>query len=136
MLLCVGCNTKPASLERTQCVTVHLALSGLTARLNSVHPAAGYPTGWFCDRVHPLTMKPTAKPNLKEYIASKEKKQRYVNRLFETIAGRYDFFTVFMSYGMDRGWKRKMIRMLKLTGGETTLDIACGTGDIAFMTAA
>jgi len=28
---------------------------------------------------------------------------------------------------MDRGWKRELIRMLKLAGGETTLDIACGS---------
>jgi len=81
-------------------------------------------------------MKPIEKLDLKEHIASKEKKQRYVNRLFETIAARYDFFTAFMSYGMDRGWKREMIRMLKLEGSEATLDIACGTGDITFMTAA
>jgi demethylmenaquinone methyltransferase/2-methoxy-6-polyprenyl-1,4-benzoquinol methylase len=76
------------------------------------------------------------KLNLKEHVASKEKKQRYVNRLFETIAARYDLFTVLMSYGMDRGWKREMIRLLDLKGGEMTLDIACGTGDIALMTAA
>jgi demethylmenaquinone methyltransferase / 2-methoxy-6-polyprenyl-1,4-benzoquinol methylase len=81
-------------------------------------------------------MSQSEKLNLKEHVASKEKKQRYVNQLFETIAGRYDFFTAFMSYGMDRGWKRELIRMLKLAGGETTLDIACGTGDIALMTAA
>ncbi|MFL6278218.1 MAG: ubiquinone/menaquinone biosynthesis methyltransferase [Blastocatellia bacterium] len=81
-------------------------------------------------------MKPIEKLDLKEHIASKEKKQHYVNRLFETIAARYDFFTAFMSYGMDRGWKREMIRMLKLEGSEATLDIACGTGDITFMTAA
>jgi demethylmenaquinone methyltransferase / 2-methoxy-6-polyprenyl-1,4-benzoquinol methylase len=80
-------------------------------------------------------MSQSDKLNLKEHVASKDKKQRYVNRLFETIAGRYDFFTAFMSYGMDRGWKREMIRMLNLAGGEATLDIACGTGDIAFMTA-
>ncbi|MFL6214529.1 MAG: ubiquinone/menaquinone biosynthesis methyltransferase [Blastocatellia bacterium] len=81
-------------------------------------------------------MRQPEKLNLKEHVASKEKKQSYANRLFETIAARYDFFTAFMSYGMDRGWKREMIRMLDLNGDETTLDIACGTGDIAFMTAA
>jgi demethylmenaquinone methyltransferase/2-methoxy-6-polyprenyl-1,4-benzoquinol methylase len=81
-------------------------------------------------------MRRPEKLNLKEHVASKEKKQRYVNHLFETIAARYDFFTVLMSYGMDRGWKREMVRMLDLKGSETTLDIACGTGDIAFMTAA
>jgi demethylmenaquinone methyltransferase/2-methoxy-6-polyprenyl-1,4-benzoquinol methylase len=72
------------------------------------------------------------KLDLREHITSKEKKQRYVNRLFETIASRYDFFTAFMSYGMDRGWKRKLVEMLKLKGDEAALDIACGTGDITF----
>ena len=79
-------------------------------------------------------MNHSEKLDLKEHVASRDKKQRYVNRLFETIAGRYDFFTAFMSYGMDRGWKRELIRSLDLQGGETTLDIACGTGDITFMT--
>jgi demethylmenaquinone methyltransferase/2-methoxy-6-polyprenyl-1,4-benzoquinol methylase len=73
--------------------------------------------------------------NLKEHISSKERKQTYVNRLFETIAPRYDFITVFLSYGMDRGWKRKLIDMLDLRGGESSLDLACGTGDIAFLVA-
>jgi ubiquinone/menaquinone biosynthesis methyltransferase len=77
-------------------------------------------------------MRGTEKLDLKEHITSKDKKQRYVNRLFETIASRYDFFTAFMSYGMDKGWKRALVRMPTLKGNETTLDIACGTGDITF----
>lgn len=72
------------------------------------------------------------KPDLKEHISSKEKKQSYVTQMFETIAPRYDFITVFLSYGMDRGWKRKMIGMLDLAGDERALDLACGTGDITF----
>jgi ubiquinone/menaquinone biosynthesis methyltransferase len=80
-------------------------------------------------------MRESKKPDLKEHVSSKEKKQPYVNRLFETIASRYDFFTVFMSYGMDRGWKRKLVEMLGLRGDEMALDIACGTGDIAFLIA-
>ena len=72
------------------------------------------------------------KLDLKEHIASKEKKQRYVNRLFETIAPRYDSFTKFMSFGMDQGWKRKLVEMARLTADEVALDLACGTGDITF----
>jgi ubiquinone/menaquinone biosynthesis methyltransferase len=75
-------------------------------------------------------MTASQKPDLKEHLAAKEKKQPYVNRLFTTIASRYDFFTAFMSYGMDRGWKRTLIKMLAPRGDETALDIACGTGDI------
>jgi ubiquinone/menaquinone biosynthesis methyltransferase len=77
-------------------------------------------------------MRGPEKLNLEEHVRSKEKKQRYVNRLFDTIAPRYDFFTALMSYGMDRGWKLTLVQMLKIKGDETTLDIACGTGDITF----
>ncbi|MBX3280278.1 MAG: ubiquinone/menaquinone biosynthesis methyltransferase [Acidobacteria bacterium] len=72
------------------------------------------------------------KLNLKEHVASKEKKQGYVTQMFETIAPRYDFITVLLSYGMDRGWKRQLIGMLALRGDERVLDLACGTGDITF----
>jgi ubiquinone/menaquinone biosynthesis methyltransferase len=77
-------------------------------------------------------MDKSEKLDLKEHITSEEKKQRYVNRLFETIAARYDFFTAFMSYGMDRGWKRTLVNMFDFKGDESALDIACGTGDITF----
>ncbi|MGH9841816.1 MAG: ubiquinone/menaquinone biosynthesis methyltransferase [Blastocatellia bacterium] len=72
------------------------------------------------------------KLNLKEHITSKQKKQKYVTRMFTTIAPRYDLITVLLSYGMDRGWKRKLIEMLHLKGDEKALDLACGTGDITF----
>ena len=72
------------------------------------------------------------KPDLKENISSRNKKQGYVNQMFATIAPRYDFITVFLSYGMDRGWKRRLIEQLHLGGQEKVLDLACGTGDITF----
>jgi demethylmenaquinone methyltransferase / 2-methoxy-6-polyprenyl-1,4-benzoquinol methylase len=74
----------------------------------------------------------TQKLDLREHISSKDKKQRYVTRLFQTIAPRYDFITVFLSYGLDRRWKRDLVDMLALTGKECVLDLACGTGDITF----
>lgn len=70
--------------------------------------------------------------DLKEHISCKTTKQRYVNRLFETIAPRYDFFTVFFSCGMDQRWKRMLIETINLKGDERALDLACGTGDITF----
>ena len=75
---------------------------------------------------------PTKKLNLIEHISSKEKKQGYVNQMFEIISPKYDFITRFLSYGMDGGWKRKLIQMLELKGHERVLDLACGTGDITF----
>jgi demethylmenaquinone methyltransferase/2-methoxy-6-polyprenyl-1,4-benzoquinol methylase len=58
--------------------------------------------------------------------------QRYVRRLFATIADRYDFITVFLSYGQDRRWKRRLIALARITPDDTVLDVACGTGDLLF----
>jgi len=41
-----------------------------------------------------------------------------------------------LSYGMDRRWKRRLAGMAEVRAGTRALDLACGTGDIAFETAA
>ncbi len=52
--------------------------------------------------------------------------------LFATIAERYDFITVVLSYGQDRRWKRRLVAMAQPVAGRRALDLATGTGDIAF----
>ena len=73
--------------------------------------------------------------SLRTTIATPEGKRRYVRRLFATIADRYDSITGFLSYGQDRRWKRRLIRMAALHAGDRVLDLACGTGDLAFAAA-
>lgn len=68
---------------------------------------------------------------LRSALATPQGKSRYVRRLFGTIADRYDFITVVLSCGMDRGWKRRLTRMAGEVSGARHLDLACGTGDIA-----
>jgi demethylmenaquinone methyltransferase/2-methoxy-6-polyprenyl-1,4-benzoquinol methylase len=63
-------------------------------------------------------------------------KRRYVRRLFATIADRYDLITVLLSYGGDARWKRRLVSMSAAGAGVDALDLACGTGDIAFAVAA
>src|SRR5512134_2961308 len=63
---------------------------------------------------------------------SPDTKSRYVRRLFSTIADRYDLITVLLSYGQDRRWKRRLVDLANLRAGAAALDLACGTGDIAF----
>ena len=69
---------------------------------------------------------------LADDIATPEGKRRYVRRLFATIADRYDFITVALSYGQDGRWKRRLVGLAGALRGARALDLATGTGDIAF----
>ena len=59
-----------------------------------------------------------------------------MRRLFATIADRYDFVTVFLSYGLDRRWKRRAIDVAGIASTDRILDLACGTGDLLSAAAA
>ncbi len=69
---------------------------------------------------------------LTEAFETPERKRTYVRKLFATIADRYDFITVVLSFGRDRAWKRRLVREAHLQAGERVFDLASGTGDIAF----
>jgi ubiquinone/menaquinone biosynthesis methyltransferase len=76
-------------------------------------------------------------PPLREALQTPENKRRYVATLFSTIADRYDFITVLLSYGQDRRWKERLVSMASsgappAATGMRALDLACGTGDIAY----
>ncbi|MCH8327216.1 MAG: ubiquinone/menaquinone biosynthesis methyltransferase [Candidatus Marinimicrobia bacterium] len=51
--------------------------------------------------------------------------------MFDDIASRYDLLNRFLSLGMDILWRRAMVQSLQLSAGDTLLDLACGTGDVA-----
>ena len=74
--------------------------------------------------------------SLRDRIATPEGKRRFVRAIFATIADRYDFITVVLSYGQDRRWKRRLIDLAAPRPGARALDLATGTGDIAFALAA
>jgi demethylmenaquinone methyltransferase / 2-methoxy-6-polyprenyl-1,4-benzoquinol methylase len=69
---------------------------------------------------------------LRETIATPDGKARYVRTLFAKIADRYDLITRLLSYGQDRRWKRRLVAMAAPTAATRALDLATGTGDIAF----
>jgi demethylmenaquinone methyltransferase/2-methoxy-6-polyprenyl-1,4-benzoquinol methylase len=50
--------------------------------------------------------------------------------MFDAIADRYDFLNRTLSGGFDRGWRRRALAALDLTGHERLLDICTGTADI------
>ena len=65
-------------------------------------------------------------------LSSADSKGPYVRRLFDTIAGRYDLITRLLSFGRDRRWKMTLIDLARVRPGIRALDLAAGTGDIAF----
>ena len=56
----------------------------------------------------------------------------YVQAMFARIAGRYDLMNRVMTFGQDLRWRRHVIRQAQLPPGGRLLDIATGTGDIAY----
>ena len=65
-----------------------------------------------------------------------EEKTRRVGAVFTSVAERYDLMNDAMSAGMHRLWKDRFVRAVKPRPGEAILDMAGGTGDIAFRLAA
>jgi len=61
-----------------------------------------------------------------------EDKPKLVEDLFERVATRYDLMNDLMSGGIHRLWKAAMIDHLAPRPGMTMVDVAGGTGDIAF----
>jgi demethylmenaquinone methyltransferase/2-methoxy-6-polyprenyl-1,4-benzoquinol methylase len=78
----------------------------------------------------------TERPDLRTSLDTPAGKRRYVRRLFATIADRYDLITGVLSYGADASWKRRLVSISGAAPGARALDLACGTGDIAFALAA
>jgi demethylmenaquinone methyltransferase/2-methoxy-6-polyprenyl-1,4-benzoquinol methylase len=66
-----------------------------------------------------------------EDVAPVEKTKR-VGRVFSSVAPSYDLMNDAMSAGMHRLWKDRFVRRVKPREGEMILDMAGGTGDIAF----
>ncbi|MET0180219.1 MAG: class I SAM-dependent methyltransferase [Novosphingobium sp.] len=66
-----------------------------------------------------------------EEVTPQEKTAR-VGAVFSSVAGKYDIMNDAMSAGMHRLWKDRFVRRVKPRPGEAILDMAGGTGDIAF----
>jgi len=63
---------------------------------------------------------------------SPEEKTRLVGRVFSSVADSYDVMNDLMSVGIHRAWKRYFVAGCGLRPGHRVLDLAGGTGDIAW----
>jgi len=72
------------------------------------------------------------KVNFGDELVSPEEKTRRVGEVFSSVARRYDMMNDLMSGGMHRLWKDRFVNRVKPRPGEDILDMAGGTGDVAF----
>lgn len=68
----------------------------------------------------------------KDHLQTPDSKKLYNLHHFTESAPRYDIATRMLSFGRDRAWKDELIKILPEASAPFCLDLACGTGDIAF----
>jgi demethylmenaquinone methyltransferase/2-methoxy-6-polyprenyl-1,4-benzoquinol methylase len=65
-----------------------------------------------------------------------EAKKAAVESMFDSIAWRYDFLNHFLSFGIDRLWRKRAVRIISNHfNNPEILDVATGTGDLAIAAA-
>lgn len=65
------------------------------------------------------------------YKNKESSKKAQVAKMFDNIAGSYDFLNHFLSLGIDILWRKRAVREIGKISPKTILDIATGTGDLA-----
>src|SRR5215213_7135394 len=61
-----------------------------------------------------------------------QERANYVQEMFGRIAGRYNIMNRIMTFGQDMSWRRFVVKQAQLPAKGALLDLATGTGDIAF----
>lgn len=62
---------------------------------------------------------------------SGESKKQQVATMFNNVAGTYDFLNHFFSLGIDKLWRKKLVKLIGATQPKFILDVATGTADLA-----
>ena len=67
-----------------------------------------------------------------KFIHQGSEKKKYVKQMFNDISGTYDLINIISSFGIDRYWRYRLVNSIKLNSNQKLLDVATGTGDVAF----
>jgi demethylmenaquinone methyltransferase/2-methoxy-6-polyprenyl-1,4-benzoquinol methylase len=62
-------------------------------------------------------------------------KKVQITAMFNAIASKYDFLNHLLSFGIDKRWRRRLIKELSKRNASSILDVATGTGDLAILAA-
>lgn len=75
--------------------------------------------------------KMASKKVVKPYADSQSTKKEQVASMFDNIAYKYDFLNHFLSLGIDKLWRKKLVKEVGKYRPSRILDVATGTGDLA-----
>ena len=67
-----------------------------------------------------------------KFVHQGSDKKQYVKQMFNDISTNYDLINFISSFGVDRYWRNRLINSIRLTPNQKLLDVATGTGDVAF----
>ena len=62
-------------------------------------------------------------------------KKSQIEKMFDNIAGKYDLLNHVLTMGIDKGWRKNLIKMMSEQNPKLVLDVATGTGDLAILAA-
>ena len=67
-----------------------------------------------------------------EFIHTGKDKKKFVKKMFDDISSNYDMLNRILSFGIDKSWRKKLIKSMDIISGQYILDVATGTGDVVF----
>lgn len=66
-------------------------------------------------------------------LSNTPQRDTFIKEIFAAVASNIDFLSTFFSFGLDQGWRKRLVARLKLRGGEKVLDVCTGTGKLALL---
>lgn len=69
------------------------------------------------------------------YTGSQASKREQISEMFDNISPKYDLLNHVLSMGIDRGWRKKVIKLVVKGNPSEVLDVATGTADLAIAAA-
>ena len=60
-------------------------------------------------------------------------KKEQVTQMFDKVSSNYDTLNRILTFGIDVGWRKKVVKMVMDSGAKKVLDVATGTGDLAIL---
>src|SRR4029078_11533527 len=82
-------------------------------------------------RLRPRSLSAVDRPGAFRPLTDISKSPDRIAGMFDAIAPRYDLLNHLLSAGIDRRWRAAAIASLELSGGETLVEVCCGTADAA-----